>query len=146
MANNEHTIHFNNIVRIPRTRFASKTVTAVKNFAKKHTHAPVKNIRVSNDVNEAIWERGMNQKLLRLNVVIRKKENLVYVFTPAGKDLKAFEKATAPVKTKRETKAKETPAEKAEAPAKAEGTKEADAKPVKAAPKATVKEKAEKTA
>lgn len=140
MANNEHTIHFNNIVRIPRTRFANKTVTAVKNYVKKHTHAETKNIRVSNDVNEAIWERGMNQKLLRLNVVIRKKEDKVYVFTPAGKDLKAFEKASAPVKVKKEVKTKEAAAEKTET---VEAKKETEEKPVKVAAK---KEKAEKTA
>lgn len=136
MNNNEYTIHFNNIVRIPRTRFANKTVVAVKNFVKKHTHAETKNIRVSNDVNEAIWERGMNQKLLRLNVVLRKKEELVYVFTPAGKDLKAFEKAGAPVKVKKEAKTKEAIDEK---------TETIEAKPVKA-PKAEKKDKAEKTA
>jgi len=104
MAEKEYVIRYNDAVRIPRTRFANKVLQATRAFVKKHTHAANENIRISSDVNEAIWERGMNHKLNKLNVVIRKKDGNVWVFTPQGKDLKAFEKSATPPK-KKEAKA-----------------------------------------
>ncbi len=106
MAEKEYTIHLNNIVRIPQTRFANKVIYAVKKFAQKHTHSEFDAIRLSNDVNEAIWERGKNYKINRLNVVLRKKDKEMWVFAPNGKDLKEFEKKTIEQAkaTKKETK------------------------------------------
>jgi ribosomal protein L31E len=100
MAEKEYTIRLNNLVRIPRTRYANKVVFAVKQFARKHTHAENKDICISSDVNAAIWERGMNHKISKLNVVLRKKDRNVWVFTPNGNDLKEFEKAKTPAKKK----------------------------------------------
>jgi ribosomal protein L31E len=114
MAEKEYVIRYNDAVRIPRTRFANKVLQATRAFVKKHTHANNGDIRISADVNAAIWERGMNHKLNKLNVVIRKKDGNVWVFTPEGKDLKAFEKAATPTK-KKETKPAKTTASKAKA-------------------------------
>lgn len=139
MAEKEYVIRYNDAVRIPRTRFANKVLQATRAFVKKHTHATYENIRISADVNAAIWARGMNHKLNKLNVVIRKKGETVWVFTPEGNDLKTFEKAVAPAK-KKEAKAEkktEVTTEKVEAAVTKTETKEA--KPTKAAPKAKAK-------
>lgn len=146
MAEKEYVIRYNDAVRIPRTRFANKVLQATRAFVKKHTHADNENIRISADVNAAIWARGMNHKLNKLNVVIRKKADQVWVFTPEGNDLKNFEKAGAPPK-KREAKAAEKKEEKQvetqEGEARiAEARKEKAAKPVKATP-SKVKAKSE---
>lgn len=146
MAEKEYTIRFNDTVRIPRTRFANKVVQATKAFVKKHTHADPQNIRLSADVNAVIWARGMNHKLNKMNIVLRKKDTQVWVFTPEGNDLKAFEKAGSPPK-KREAKAAEKKEEKQvethEGEARiAEARKEKAAKPAKVAP-SKVKAKSE---
>ncbi len=139
MAEKEYVIRYNDAVRIPRTRFANKVLQATRAFVKKHTHADNANIRISADVNAAIWARGMNHKLNKLNVVIRKKDGNVWVFIPEGNDLKTFEKAAAPPK-KKETKASaktETTTEKVEAAITKTETKEA--KPAKTTSKAKAK-------
>ena len=103
----EHIIHLNNVVRIPNTRKANRAIFAIKQYAQKHTHAHMDNIRVSNDVNEMVWARGMNHKINKLTVVFRKKDDQVYVFTPAGKDLKAFDKTGKEPTTKKTSSTKE---------------------------------------
>lgn len=124
----EHIIHLNNVVRIPNTRKANRAIFAIKQYTNKHTHAGMKNIHISNDVNELVWARGKNHKINKLKVVFRKKDDQTYVFTPEGKDLKAFEKP-----------AKEAPAKKATAakpvtPADSEKTEKAVEKAVTKAP------------
>ncbi|MBM3282511.1 MAG: hypothetical protein FJY86_04200 [Candidatus Diapherotrites archaeon] len=104
----EHIIHLNNVVRIPNTRKANRAIFAIKQYVNKHTHAGMDNIRISNDVNQVVWARGMNHKVNKLSVVWKKKEDQVYVFTPQGKDLKAFEKPAKETTTKKATESKET--------------------------------------
>ena len=107
--NENHTIHLNNMVRIPRTRFANKILQAVRGYVKKHTRAEDKNIRISNEVNEAIYARGIQHKLNHIEVAFKKKEELLYVFLQNGKELKAFnEKATKTTEKKATTAKKET--------------------------------------
>ncbi|MFH0969937.1 MAG: hypothetical protein V1776_00535 [Candidatus Diapherotrites archaeon] len=104
MAEKEYLIRMNNLVRIPRTRYANKTIEAVKKFARKHSHAELKDVQLSHDVNETIWKRGMNTKTNKLVIVLRKKEKKLWVFTPNGNDLKNFEKNKASEKKKEEKK------------------------------------------
>lgn len=129
-----HTIHLNNMVRIPRTRFANKVLYAVKNYVKKHTRAAEKNIRISNEVNAAIFARGIQHKLNSIDVAFKKKEDLLYVFLQNGKELKAFTEKAKPVEkkgaAKKEAKAEE---KKAEAPTKATNEAKVEAHPKKAA-------------
>ena len=137
-----HTIHLNNMVRIPRTRFANKVLYAVKNYVKKHTRAANDNIRISNEVNEAIYARGKQHKLNRINVAFKKKEDLLYVFLQNGKELKAFNEkgakaSAAKTGAKKEAKAETKTAAKEEkkdaAVAKAAPAK-TEAQPKKAVP------------
>ncbi len=111
-------VRLNNMVRIPQTRFANKVVFALKQFVRKHTRAKDANIRFSNEVNAKIWERGMNYKLNSIDILLKKKEDMIYVFLKDGKEAAAFDsKQKAGTKTA-----------KKEAPAKAEGKKETPAK------------------
>lgn len=144
MAEQEYTIHLNNVVRIPRTRYANKVVFAIREFVKKHTHAKHENIRLSNDVNQEAWARGLNFKINRINVVLRKRDDKVYVFTPSGKDLKAFEKTGADTKKKDAKEKKEAKVEEKKdaiklekAEAKGETPAKAEKKEKVAAPKTT---------
>ena len=111
MAEKEYTIHFNNLVRIPRTRYANKAIYALRGFVQKHTHAENSAIRVSSDVNHEIWKRGKQSKPTRMKIILKKKENEVWVFTPNGNDLKEYEKtlaASTAKKGKPSTKTDET--------------------------------------
>lgn len=139
----EHIIHLNNVVRIPNTRKANRAIFAIKQYVQKHTHAGMDNIRISNDVNEVVWARGMNHKVNKLAVVWRKKEDQVYVFTPAGKDLKAFEKPAKEAPAKKIAEKKDT-APKADSAATEKAVEKAVAKktaPKKDAQTATKKDK-----
>ncbi len=108
MADKEHIIRMNGLVRIPRTRYANKALLAIKVFARKHTHAAMDDIRVSSDVNHTIWKQGKQKKVGKFSVVLKKKDNTVWVFTPEGNDLKAFEKQGAPAKKEAKVKAAST--------------------------------------
>lgn len=139
--NENHTIHLNNMVRIPRTRFANKILQAVRGYVKKHTRAEDKNIRISNEVNEAIYARGIQHKLNHIEVAFKKKDELLYVFLQNGKELKAFnektikatEKKTATAK--KETKATAKEEKKENAPTAKNATESnSEALPKKTAP------------
>lgn len=127
----EHIIHLNNVVRIPNTRKANRAIFAIKQYANKHTHAGMKNIHISNDVNELVWARGKNHKINKLKVVFRKKDELTYVFTPEGKDLKTFDK---PAKEATAKKAPAKEAAKSATPADSEKTEKVVEKAVSKAP------------
>jgi ribosomal protein L31E len=138
--NENHTIHLNNMVRIPRTRFANKVLFAVRNYVKKHTRAEEANIRISNEVNAAIYARGIQHKLNKIDVAFKKKDDLLYVFLQNGKELKAFnEKATK----KDEKKEKAVAKKEEKAPAKADATAKAPAAEKKEVKKETQAKKAQ---
>jgi ribosomal protein L31E len=140
---NEHIIRLNNVVRTPNTRKANRAIFAIKQYVNKHTHAGMDNIRISNDVNEIVWARGMNHKVNKLSVIWKKKEDQVYVFTPQGKDLKAFEKPAKETSTKKQAESKETTTKK-DVKAETAATEKAVApKTAKTSPKAEKKDKAE---
>lgn len=107
MADQQYTIHLNNVVRTPSTRKANRAIFAIKQFVQKHTHAKKENIHISNDVNEVVWARGKEHKINRMEIVLRTKEGKVHVFAPNGKDLKTFEAKGMPTKGKKEAKADE---------------------------------------
>jgi len=129
----EHIIHLNNVVRIPNTRKANRAIFAIKQYTNKHTHAGMKNIHISNDVNELVWARGKNHKINKLKVVFRKKDDQTFVFTPEGKDLKAFEKPA------KEATAKKAPAKEAAKPATAADSEKTEKAVEKAVSKAPAK-------
>lgn len=134
----EHIIHLNNVVRIPNTRKANRAIFAIKQYAQKHTHAGMKNIHVSNDVNELVWAQGKNHKINKLKVVLRKKDDKTFVFTPEGKDLKAFDKPAKESPTKKNEK--KDVAEGKTASKDSEKTEKAVEKAVKSAKTETKKE------
>lgn len=140
-----HTIHLNNMVRIPRTRFANRIIFAIKGFARKHTRVENKNMRISNEVNEAIYARGIQHKLNRIDVAFKKKDDLLYIFLQGGKELKAFsaEKTKTTDKkapAKKEAKADSTKAEaKGDSAAKAKETTKPVEAPAKKIPAAAAK-------
>ena len=139
--NGEHTIHLNNVVRTPRTRKANRALFAIRQFVRKHTHVRPEEIRLAAEVNEAVWERGMNHKINRLNVVLRKKDGLVHVFTPNSESLKQFEKVETKTKEKTTKKTAETETKTPEkkSSAKTEEKKETKATPKVEKPKAVEK-------
>ena len=146
MADQQYTIHLNNVVRTPSTRKANRAIFAIKQFVQKHTHAKKGDIHISNDINEVVWARGKEHKINRLEVVLRTKEGKVHVFSPAGKDLKAFEGKAAPAKGKKEAKTAEKKDEKKIALEKAvkDAMKETPAKAAESKAPAAKKASAEK--
>jgi len=60
-----------------RTRRAKAAISILRDFAKRHGKAP--NVKISNAVAEKIWEKGIQNPPRRINVVLEKEEDTVFV-------------------------------------------------------------------
>ena len=62
--------------RKPRSKRAPAAVKVLKEFLFRHTKA--KDVRISNEVNEFVWERGIHKFPPRVKVRIKVKEGIAY--------------------------------------------------------------------
>ncbi len=107
----------------PRRGRAKKAIRAVKNFLKKHRRLNEENIAVSKEVNEKIWENGMQGIPRKIEVQLKEIEGKTFVFLKEGKELKEKEKEIKE-KKKEEKKAKEEKEKQTEEEKKAKEEKE----------------------
>ena len=64
-----------------RTMRAKKAINIIRKFAQRHMKG--ENVRISEEVNHAIWDRGAEKPPRRITVVIRKDENgIIHVMLP----------------------------------------------------------------
>lgn len=69
----------------PRTKRAPRAIRLLKAFIKRHIKVEEDSIRISNDVNEKIWSRGIQKPPRRIRVRVTKdKEGLVTVHLAEG--------------------------------------------------------------
>lgn len=111
----------------PKTKRAERTINAIKRFVKKHTRANEKNIKVSKEVNEFVWKQGKFSAPRKIDAILKKEAENIFVYLKNGKELAEKEKTTEKKETK-EKKKKETGTKKEQAVEKKheekEGTKE----------------------
>ncbi|MFA5382956.1 MAG: 50S ribosomal protein L31e [Candidatus Micrarchaeia archaeon] len=67
-----YTIPLRKAFDFPRTKRASKAITIVKNFLAKHMKVTVEHVSVSEAVNSAIWQRGIQKPPRRIKIKVTK--------------------------------------------------------------------------
>lgn len=88
----------------PRPKRARKAVIAVKRFVKKHVRSD--NAVITEELNREIWKNSKNIPR-RLEVMLVKKDDRVYVYLSKGKQLAEDKKREAEDKKKKEAEKKE---------------------------------------
>ncbi|MEM1550774.1 MAG: 50S ribosomal protein L31e [Candidatus Bathyarchaeia archaeon] len=69
----------------PRTKRAPRAIRLLKAFIKRHMKVDEETIRITNEVNEKIWSRGIQKPPRRIRVrVARDKEGLITVHLAEG--------------------------------------------------------------
>ncbi len=114
-------IALNPAKRAGRKYAAKRAIRLIKLDVKKHFRVPLENIRVAQEVNEAIWENGSYNLPTRIELDVLKEKETCRVFLKGGKEKESFlakqkekEKKTEKAKEKEETKTKEEAEEKEE--------------------------------
>lgn len=90
----------------PRTRRANNAITVIYDFFKKHARKDKKDIIISTEVNEYIWQNSIQNPPRKVAVSIKIDNGKVYVFLKDSKAFKEFGKA--PEKKEKATKVKAT--------------------------------------
>lgn len=103
----DYVIPFDKAMEGPRTKRANKAVRFVKNFVSKHWRN--QNVVLTNEVNEAVWERGKFKLPRKIAVTTKEMDGKIRVYLKGSSLIKEEEKAKAEMeKKKKETeKAKE---------------------------------------
>ncbi len=99
----------------PRAKRGKKSINTIRLFLSKHTHT--NDIKISQRLNERIWERGIKKPPAKVKVMVKESDGIVTAYLP--------EEALS-IK-KEETKKKEPEEEK---PAKEKPKEEGEGKPV----------------
>lgn len=77
-----YTIPLKRVIIAPRQRRAKRTINIIKEFAMKHMKSS--NIKLSPEVNEKIWERGIRSPPRRITVkMVKDEEGIVTISLPA---------------------------------------------------------------
>ena len=113
----EYVINLGYCFNQPKPRRLKKAIRVVKEFVDKHTRIGTKNVVIGNSVNEAIYKGG-DSPCRRLNVILRKKDNKVYVHMKGSRELEKLEKKPEEKKTREKEKPKTPEDIKAEEEAK----------------------------
>lgn len=80
-----YTIPLSRVWIRPRTKRAPRAVRLIKEFVERHMKVEKDSIRISNDLNEKIWSRGIQKPPRKIKVkVARDKEGLVTVRLAEG--------------------------------------------------------------
>lgn len=108
-------IRFRDVFELPKSKRANKLVNKLKNLYKTKK-MPVK---LSNKLNEFIWERGREKVPRLLDLIVAKEKDAIYMFLAterkeAEKMLAEKKKKTEKEKVKKEDKSKVSKEEKKE--------------------------------
>jgi ribosomal protein L31E len=96
------TVNLTKVFDKPVTKRAKSALFALKNAIRKETR--IDNIKISNGVNEAIWDRGLYHTPRKITVKLVKEKTGVRAYLPDEKIIVADEKKTEkkPVEDKKE--------------------------------------------
>ncbi len=77
----EYVVPLRDAYETSRTRRAKRAINIIKEFARRHMKAEV--VKVSSNVNNLVWSKGMEKPPRRVKVVMRKdREGVVEVLLP----------------------------------------------------------------
>jgi len=68
--------------RRKKHRRAEAAVKFLRSFIARHTKTPPENVKISNEVNEKIWERSMNNPPRKIKVIVERVGENVRVKLP----------------------------------------------------------------
>ena len=79
-----YTIPLRDLLRTPRTKRAPKAIKLVKEYVARHRKADLEDIWIDQDVNEAIWARGIEKppNKIKLKVTWVEGDDLIEVLLP----------------------------------------------------------------
>jgi ribosomal protein L31E len=97
----------------PVTRRTRKALTEIKEVAKKHTRIETKNMKITKELNEKLWERGLGNIPNKIEMKIAYDKEKAIIGLPEEK-LIIDEKKKTKEKNAKETKTKEETKEKTE--------------------------------
>jgi large subunit ribosomal protein L31e len=116
------TINLKKAFQKPVTKRAKAALAVLKNAIRKETR--IDNIKISNGVNEELWQKGLFKTVRKITVKVVKEDKIIRAYMPDEKVIVKEDKAKkAPAK--KETK-KETPKEDKKAEAKPKAEKKED--------------------
>src|SRR3989344_9043406 len=87
----EYVINLGYCFNQPKPRRLKKAIRIVKEFVDKHTRIGTKNVVIGNSVNEAVYKGG-DSPARKLSVILRKKDNKIFVHMKGSKELEKIEK------------------------------------------------------
>ncbi len=90
-------------LKVPRWKRAKKAMKAIREFTVRHMKVEADNVKISNSVNEVIWERGGKKVPPKITVKMIKEEEVVYVLLP-DEELKKKEEKKEKKEAKKEEK------------------------------------------
>ncbi|MDD3083599.1 MAG: hypothetical protein PHP82_01100 [Candidatus ainarchaeum sp.] len=99
------TINFRKVFEKPATKRATSALFALKKAVRKETKK--ENIKISNQVNEEIWQNGLFKSLRKITVKLVSDKEIIRVLMPTEKFEVKEEKEKKTIKEKLEEK-KET--------------------------------------
>ncbi len=92
-------------LKVPRWKRAKKAMKAIREFTVRHMKVEADNVKISNAVNEVIWEGGGKRVPPKITVKMIKEEEIVHVLLPdeelKKKEEKKKEKKEAPKEEKK---------------------------------------------
>ncbi len=105
----EYVIPLTDTIRQHTLKKARRAIVAVKRFVYKH--ARIKDVSISNEINEFVWSRSKNIPR-KINAILLKDGEKVYVYLKGGKGLEEHKKKAAAEKKEKASKEKAKEAEK----------------------------------
>ena len=77
-----YTVPFRRVIVTPKYRRANRTITMLKEFAEKHMKSPT-SIKISPEVNEMLWSRGIQNPPRKITVkMVKDEEGIVTISLP----------------------------------------------------------------
>jgi large subunit ribosomal protein L31e len=85
-----YTISLERALMVPRTRRAKRTINIIREFAVRHMKSS--NIKISEELNEGVWKRGIRSPPRRITVkMVKNEEGIVTISLPTESDLSISE-------------------------------------------------------
>ncbi len=72
-------IPLRNAKKISKFRRAKRAINILREFVARHVHVPEENVKIENEVNEKIWERGVKKPPSKIKVLVKKEGNIAIV-------------------------------------------------------------------
>lgn len=97
-----YTVPLNKAYEYIRTKRVRKAVSMLEKFLTRHTKVDAKNVRISNALNNFLWQRGIERPPRRAKIRVVKEAGVAKAYLADEKLVAEVKKADAKVETKQE--------------------------------------------